>query len=182
MFKRLFCRHEYHLVKTWLGKPGSSPGTFYRMATIYCPACGKIRDVGMGAWENIDAIRKIRNAYEGGDRMPGFCTPNQVKQIIKRYLDDTGRGGYQRGEVTSVSPLKIKLNDKIEISEASIDVTDSAIGLHVSVPEHGTATLRDNLKIGDGVLLITQPRADGKQRYVLLDRMQPYTASRTVST
>lgn len=113
--------------------------------------------------------------------MPGFCTPNQVKQIIKKYLADTGRGGYQPGEVISVSPLKIRLNDKIVLSEQSIHVTDSAIGLKLNMPGGGTATLRDELKVGDSVLLLTQPRADGKQKYILLDRTQPYQSAREVS-
>lgn len=46
----------------------------------------------------------------------GFCTPNQVKQIISKYLQDSGRGGYQTGVVSSVKPLKIRLNNKIEIT------------------------------------------------------------------
>ncbi|MDL2217374.1 DUF2577 domain-containing protein [Christensenellaceae bacterium OttesenSCG-928-M15] len=111
----------------------------------------------------------------------GFCTPDQVKQIAARYLQDSGRGGFQTGTVSSTAPLKIRLNSKIEITDKSLYVTDAAIGLQLSVSQHGTAKLREPLKAGDGVLLLTQPRADGRQMYILLDRIQPYIPTREVS-
>lgn len=43
------------------------------------------------------------------------------------------------------------------------------------------AVLRNPLKVGDGVLLITQPRADGRQMYILLDRIQKYSEKREVT-
>ena len=104
----------------------------------------------------------------------GFCTPNQVKQIISKYLQDSGRGGYQTGVVSSVKPLKIRLNNKIEITEQSLYISDAAIGLSVKVGSYEKAVLRNPLKVGDGVLLITQPRADGRQMYILLDLIQKY--------
>jgi hypothetical protein len=113
--------------------------------------------------------------------MPGFCTPDQVKQIIAKFLQDTGRGGHITGVVTSVSPLKVRINNKIEITEQSIYITDAAIGLKVTVPGSGTATLRQALQVNDAVLLGTQPRADGKQMYILLDRIQKYQPNREVS-
>ena len=111
----------------------------------------------------------------------GFCTPNQVKQIISKYLQDSGRGGYQTGVVSSVKPLKIRLNNKIEITEQSLYISDAAIGLSVKVGSYEKAVVRNPLKVGDGVLLITQPRADGRQMYILLDRIQKYSEKREVT-
>lgn len=101
----------------------------------------------------------------------------QSKRIIRNFLDYTGRGGFRTGVVLSVSPLKIKLSDKIELDAGDLYITDNCIGL-----QRGDEILRSPLKVGDGVLLICRPRdTTGESKYILLDRIQPYTAVREVS-
>lgn len=107
-----------------------------------------------------------------------FVDVQQCKRIIQTYLDHTGRGGFLTGKVSSVSPLKIRISDKLELDADDLYVTDNCIGLH-----QGSTEYRPSLKIGDAVLLLCRPASqDAGIRYILLDRVQPYKTAREVST
>lgn len=101
---------------------------------------------------------------------------DQCKRIIRAYLDHTGRGGFQTGTVSSVSPLKVKLSEKLELESDDFYITDNCIGL-----QHGDSVYRSPLKSGDGVLLLCRPAGNDGVKYILLDRIQPYKVVREVS-
>lgn len=105
-----------------------------------------------------------------------FVTVNQCKKVIMNYLDYTGRGGFRTGTVESTSPLRIKLNDKLVLDEDDFYTTDNCIGLKTN-----GKILRPALKAGDGVLLIYRPGNLNGVKYILLDRIQSYTAERSIT-
>ncbi len=105
-----------------------------------------------------------------------FVDVYQCKRIIRAYLDHTGRGGFQTGTVSSVSPLKIKLSEKLELDADDLYISDNCIGLKL-----GDTVLRTPLKAGDGVLLLCRPAGMEGIKYILLDRIQPYQPIREVS-
>jgi hypothetical protein len=106
-----------------------------------------------------------------------FVDVNQCKRIIRAYLDHTGRGGFLTGTVSSTAPLKIRINDKLELDADDFYVTDSCIGL-----QQGNVIYRPPLRAGEGVLLLCRPAGGDGVKYILLDRIQPYKAVREAST
>jgi hypothetical protein len=105
-----------------------------------------------------------------------FVTVEQCKQIIKAYLGNSGRGGFMTGIVSSVSPLIIQSGQRLEIGDGNTYVTDNCIGLKVNGME-----LRPPLKVGDGVLILCRPDNAGGVKYIVLDRIQPFTPMREVT-
>lgn len=131
-----------------------------------------------------------------------FITVEQCKKIISNYLGHSGRGGFMTGVVTSTAPLAILAEDRLPITAADIYVTDSCIGLTLNLAHahkyedasssggstktsqsalQGGVTLRRPLQAGDGVLLLCRPDNIDGVKYILLDRIQPYTVARAVS-
>lgn len=131
-----------------------------------------------------------------------FVTVEQCKQIISNFLGHSGRGGFMTGVVTAVAPLAIVAEDRLPITAADLYVTDSCIGLSVNLahahryedtdeakPTTKTSesalqngvVLRRALQVGDGVLLLCRPDNIDGVRYILLDRIQPYSTARAVS-
>ncbi|MEG0655335.1 MAG: DUF2577 family protein [Hydrogenoanaerobacterium sp.] len=108
-----------------------------------------------------------------------FTTVEQCKQIVSNYLQHSGRGGFMTGVVSSVSPLVILAEDRLPIAAADLYVTDNCIGLTLKLKS--SVVLRRPLQKGDGVLLLCRPDNIDGVKYVLLDRIQPYEAARTVS-
>lgn len=133
-----------------------------------------------------------------------FITVEQCKKIIMQYLGHSGRGGFMTGTVSTVAPLSVVTESGFPIAAGELYVTDGCIGISVSlahthkhddVEKEGAAAtekdtkpalqdhvvLRRALAVGDGVLLLCRPdRLDGV-KYILLDRIQPYTVAREVS-
>ena len=136
-----------------------------------------------------------------------FTTVEQAKQIITQMLNNSGRGGFITGTVSSITPLKIRINQRLELTERNIYITESCIGLtinlnhdhkyidkHCSGGESGVTSdmvkteksLKDNvvlrkpLAIGDGVLLLCRPASEEGSKYILLDRIQPYVNKKEI--
>lgn len=133
-----------------------------------------------------------------------FITGEQCKKIIGGYLGHSGRGGFMTGTITAVAPLSVVTEGGFPIAADELYITDSCVGLalslahthkHDDVEKEGAAAvekdtrpaLRDHvvlrraLAVGDGVLLLCRPdRLDGV-KYILLDRIQPYSIAREVS-
>lgn len=93
-------------------------------------------------------------------------------------LDKSGRGGFLTGSVISVSPLQIKLNDKLTLDEDDLYITDNCIGVTGHHSMGGVCNIRPPLAVGNSVLLISKPNYEGSSKYILLDRIQPYTVER----
>lgn len=99
-----------------------------------------------------------------------FTTVDQVKTIIANFLNKTGRGGFITGTVSSVSPLKIRINARLEITEENLYISDNCIGLSLNFE----TLVRSPLAVGDGVLLITRPSTIDGTKYILFDKIQPF--------
>lgn len=122
-----------------------------------------------------------------------MITVAQCKQIISQYMAASGSGGFLLGTVTATNPLSVVLENGLQLTAADLYVTDNCIGLTVNLNhthtsstgiEEGLKTpvqLRRPLQAGDGVLLISRPENADGTKYILLDRVQPYTASRGVT-
>lgn len=95
-------------------------------------------------------------------------------------MGKTGRGGFLTGTISAVSPLKIRINQRLEISETNLYVTENCIGLKGAHSSTGAkCQIRKPLAVGDGVLLLCRPASDEGSKYVLLDRIQPFTEERS---
>ena len=106
-----------------------------------------------------------------------FTTVDQVKTIITNFLTKTGRGGFITGTVSSVNPLKIQINARLEITEENLYISDNCIGLSIN----DDASIREPLAVGDGVVLITRPSTTDGTKYILLDRIQSYSTNKNAS-
>jgi hypothetical protein len=105
-----------------------------------------------------------------------LITVEQCKRIIKAYLQNTGRGGFMTGTVSSTGPLTITAGSKLVINSDNAYFTDNCIGLKVNGKE-----LRPPLKNGDGVLILCRPDNAGGVKYIVIDRIQPYQSVREVT-
>lgn len=118
-----------------------------------------------------------------------FLTVEQSKRVIANYMNHSGRGGFMTGTVLSIKPLEIRVEDRFNIKDRDIYITENCIGLimhwkhlHKDDPEKlkNDVIVREPLKAGEGVLILCRPdRLDGV-KYILLDRIQPYKEKREV--
>lgn len=84
------------------------------------------------------------------------------------------------GTVTSTSPLAIQVDQKFELSEAQLILTSAVREYVVSLttdPDTAYESTREyrvnlGLEIGESVLLL---RADGGQKFIVLDRTEALT-------
>lgn len=109
-----------------------------------------------------------------------FTTVTQVKEIVISFLNKTGRGGFITGVVTSVDPLKIRINQRLEISSSSLYITSNCVGVSISITDGGGGEFSAPLAIGNGVLLLCRPATLDGSKYILLDKIQPYINQRVV--
>ncbi len=103
-----------------------------------------------------------------------FTTVDQVKTIISNFLTKTGRGGFITGTVSSISPLKIRINARLEITEDNLYISDNCIGISIN----SDTTIRDPLTVGDAVILITRPSTIDGTKYILFDKIKPYVSNK----
>ena len=75
------------------------------------------------------------------------------------------------GRVTSISPLKIQIEQKITLGMAQLVLTRNVTDYDVNVlidNENKIMTIHNTLKNGDSVVLL---RVQGGQKYVVMDRV-----------
>lgn len=76
------------------------------------------------------------------------------------------------GVVTSVSPLKIAVDQKMELSSPQLLLTSSVRSYTVRLTAEGktqACEMETGLKVGENVLLL---RANGGQKFIVLDRLE----------
>lgn len=91
-----------------------------------------------------------------------------IQKSVKNYLDAVDLTDLTYGEVTSIEPLKIKLDQKIELLEQVLLLTSNVIYKAINT---GTKqiVITQALKKGDKVMLL---KVKNGQRYIVLDRLQ----------
>lgn len=118
----------------------------------------------------------------------------QLKKVASAAMAASGRGGFLTGTIASASPLTVVLESGLQLTAAELYITDNCIGLFVNLKHThagGSVSIEESLKnpiqlrrplqAGDGVLLISRPDSADGSKYILLDRVQPYLASRGVT-
>lgn len=80
------------------------------------------------------------------------------------------------GTVTGVEPLKVRVDQKFELSASQLILTNSVRDHTVTMTDQDgaeqTFAVRLALKVGEQVLLL---RADGGQKFLILDRAEAPT-------
>ena len=62
MIKRLFCKHKYHLLTEY--RSLTVCGIRDNMYTIYCPKCGKTKNLESYEYKCVIAKQKVDEEYE----------------------------------------------------------------------------------------------------------------------
>ena len=95
-----------------------------------------------------------------------------IKQAAIEAVEQNSPTSITYGEVTSVNPLEINIDQKFSISKEFIFLTSNVIDKETEITiDDGIknkAVIFDGLKEGDEVLLL---RAQGGQKYIILDRL-----------
>ncbi len=84
---------------------------------------------------------------------------------------------YCYGEVTSVSPLKISIDQKLTLTEKQLSLTNAVRDFSVNVSEKKNGVIGESkeyiihlgLQVGERVKML---RSDGGQKYIVLDRAE----------
>ncbi len=112
-----------------------------------------------------------------------------VKRAAVEAVNASSPMSITTGEVTSVDPLKIKLEQKITLEEKYLALTSTVSDYEVEVTlDHATEettlgsqshlhavkgkktiTIHQGLKVGESVLLLVK---QGGQKYIVLDRVR----------
>jgi hypothetical protein len=117
----------------------------------------------------------------------------QIKQIVKNVLDNEKLTEYTSGTVSSISPLKIKVNQKLELPESVLLLTFPVKELKINLShdhqypnELPTSTTKievpkdtdytdfsevvivEGLKVGDKVTML---RVEKGQKYIVLSKV-----------
>lgn len=94
-----------------------------------------------------------------------------IKQIAMEAVTASKPADFLYGTVTSVSPLKIKIDQKLTLTSAFLVLTSAVKDADVEMIIGGTkqkVTIKNGLNKGEHVILL---RKQGGQRYLVLDRV-----------
>ncbi|WDV47458.1 DUF2577 domain-containing protein [Clostridiaceae bacterium M8S5] len=113
-----------------------------------------------------------------------------IQSAIKNYLESADLADLLYGVVTSISPLKIKINQKLELPSQALLLTSSVIKKEIelkhvhkyedSTKESSTVKntqealkekiiITEGLKINNKVMLL---KVNNGQKYIVLDKLQ----------
>lgn len=99
-----------------------------------------------------------------------------IKQAAVDAVNAKDPMSYKIGEVISVSPLKISINQKITITSSQLLLTNAVRDYtvyetvdHTTYTERKKFTVHLGLKTGERVLML---RCDGGQKFIVLDRLE----------
>lgn len=97
---------------------------------------------------------------------------NDVKRAAVEAVRASKPFALELGTVNSVSPLKVQIDQKLELTAAQLMLTNAVRDHSVYItPEGGEKKkykLHYGLKTGERVILL---RADGGQKFIILDRV-----------
>lgn len=95
-----------------------------------------------------------------------------IKQAAIEAVEQNSPTSITYGEVISINPLEINIDQKFSISKEFILLTSNVIDreteININDGIKNKAVIFDGLKEGDEVLLL---RAQGGQKYIILDRL-----------
>ena len=103
-----------------------------------------------------------------------YSTDDLVKMIKKaavQAVNASKPANVVFGKVTSVSPLKIKVDQKLILGSAQVVLTRSVTDYRLSVTvddETKSVTVRNALKKGEELILL---QVSGGQKYIVIDRI-----------
>lgn len=91
----------------------------------------------------------------------------QIQEIITNRLETMKLTDYAHGEVTSISPLRIKIDQKLELPESVIILTSNVIEKKITINTQ-EITINEGLKINDKVILL---RVEKGQKFIVLSKV-----------
>ena len=103
-----------------------------------------------------------------------FNSDDLVKVIKKAAVDAVNASKPANmvfGKVISISPLKIKIDQKLILTSAQLVLSRNVTDYRLSVTENDidkTITVRNALKNGEEVILM---QVSGGQKYIVIDRI-----------
>lgn len=94
---------------------------------------------------------------------------NNIKKAILASIKAMNLCDVIYGTVTNISPLKIRINQQLEITQEFLVVSDMFSILKGNTTQGQSVTIDNRLKLGDKVILI---RRAGGQQYVVEGRVK----------
>lgn len=96
----------------------------------------------------------------------------ELLKVVKRAALEAQEAGKPValcfGQVASVSPLTIRMEQKLSLGEAQITLPQRLTDFPIEIEGIGKTTVKNGLAVGDDVILFRQ---QGGQRYIVLDRV-----------
>ncbi|KNY25010.1 DUF2577 family protein [Pseudobacteroides cellulosolvens] len=91
----------------------------------------------------------------------------EIQLSIKNYLETIKLTDYVYGEITSLSPLRIKIDQKLELPDSVIILTSNVIEKKIIVGVE-EITINEGLQINDKVILL---RVEKGQKFIVLSKV-----------
>lgn len=94
-----------------------------------------------------------------------------ITQIVKDVIKRSKPTGFFLATVESISPLKIRRDQKFVLDSSVLLITDSVKDTEKEITINGqkqAATIHNSLKVGDKVLVLQN---NGGQEFVILERV-----------
>lgn len=94
-----------------------------------------------------------------------------IKKIALEAVDASNPTAIVYGKVSSVSPLKVYVEQKITLSKEQLVLTRSVKDHTVQIIDNGTTktiTIKNGLVAGDKVVML---RMQGGQQYIVIDKI-----------
>lgn len=93
---------------------------------------------------------------------------NAMKQAGTNAVGASGPVTVCYGKVTSASPLRILVDQKMTLGSAQLVLTRNVTDHEVDFGDMGKMTVHNSLRDGDAVVLLRQ---QGGQKYIVIDRV-----------
>lgn len=97
---------------------------------------------------------------------------NAIKVAAMKAVEASQPSDFVFGKVSSVSPLQVKVEQKLILGSAQLvltrNVTDHSVNMTIGENVKQKVTIHNGLKIGDEVILL---KKKGGQKYLILDRV-----------
>lgn len=93
---------------------------------------------------------------------------NQIKRIIKDYLDAQQPADLMFGTVTNQGPLEVTVNQRFTLTEAFLVVPEHLLAFQITIGST-EYEIRRGLETGDKVVLM---RASGGNQFMIAGRLE----------
>lgn len=92
----------------------------------------------------------------------------EIQQIVENNINNMRLTDYVYGEVTSISPLKIKIDQKLELTSSVIILTFPVVEKKINIAGIGEVVIIEGLSVGDRVIML---RVEKGQKFIVLSKV-----------